>query len=191
MLPCKSTKVLRILSDLTGGQLPWFLHEEFENLQAASTPGEVSAAARAADVIMLVGGAAAPRTQGALSVAMLDETRALREEATVSSLVPFRRVSVLTISQTIRERMDTAEVQRTKTLQVMKELLVAIKAQAPAKAPAKVGRGTKRARAREDEGEGRGEIRAGDAVPCDFLEDVAEAALAVADGEEEGEEGPA
>ena len=87
----------QIVSDLTGGQLPWFLHEEFETLQAASTPEAVSAAARAADVIMLVGGVSAPRTQSALGYAMLDETRALREEATVSSLILAREVSVLTL----------------------------------------------------------------------------------------------
>ena len=45
-------------------------------------------------------------------------------------------------------------------------------------------------RAREDKGEGRGEIRARDTIPYNFLEDVAEAMLVVADREEEGKEGP-
>ena len=146
--------MLRTGSDLTC-QLPWFLYEEFQKLQAAQRPEEVVTAAKAADNVMLLAASEAPKSQSALQFGMLEEARALREEVTVSLLPLVGGVPALTVTQTLRQRVEDGVAVQAKMLELMKAQLEALKRLAPAK-----GRGMKRAREVEDEGEGRGELTA-------------------------------
>ncbi|KAL5328213.1 hypothetical protein ACEPPN_001709 [Leptodophora sp. 'Broadleaf-Isolate-01'] len=99
--------------------IPWFVAEEYLRLVAALEAKDeeaIVAAAESIDSALLVAAASAPKTAGELSLALLEETRAMRREiAGLASsqvetvLVLNRLLTVVSSAATKRGREDGGE----------------------------------------------------------------------------------
>lgn len=76
----------------TASKIPWFCGPEYDALSTASIDAAVVAAATVLDEVVTVAAAEAPKTEEEISLALLEETRALR--ATVGQLVGHSEVCI-------------------------------------------------------------------------------------------------